>query len=155
VSSGDAWSVVVVADVDVELVVGRRLRWWWKRLRRTLEVAVAVAAAVVRVVVGFRVAMLLFLVCVHSTTSSHCSLGPVGRGKWAMVAIFVINLPSSVRICISFLLCLGYTCSLNCALPESTPVFPGSLRMATFEIRPLERFAGSSAAIRRPKVYTF
>lgn len=26
----------VSADVDVELVVGRRLRCWWKRLRRTL-----------------------------------------------------------------------------------------------------------------------
>jgi hypothetical protein len=28
----------VSADVEVELVVGRRLRCWWKRLRRTLLV---------------------------------------------------------------------------------------------------------------------
>lgn len=38
----------VVAEVEVEALAGRRLRWWWNRFRRTLEVVVPLREDVLR-----------------------------------------------------------------------------------------------------------
>lgn len=39
-SCGDSCNVV--AEVDVDVLVGRLLRWWWNRLRRTLELVLVI-----------------------------------------------------------------------------------------------------------------